>query len=139
MATLFHFPAFVSYSPHKNFSFTSPFKIYSCPTSQIPTINASLSKKPRFSILVFSWVINYICSCICLQFDIFGQCRVRKKVRSNEDLCNDIKEFMLEFRFPEEDHLPSFKEFLDNGRFWFLFKSSYLISFFATFFSLYIS
>lgn len=37
-------------------------------------------------------------------------------MRSNEDLCNDIREFMLEFRFPE-DHLPSFKELSDHGRF----------------------
>lgn len=36
-------------------------------------------------------------------------------MRSNEDLCNDIREFMLEFRFPE-DHLPSFKELSDHGR-----------------------
>ncbi|XP_074372290.1 uncharacterized protein LOC141713004 isoform X4 [Apium graveolens] len=87
MATLFQFPAFVSYFPLKNFSFTPPFKIYSCPTSQIPTIDASLSKKPR----------------------------VRKKVTSNEDLCNDIREFMLEFGFPE-DHLPSFNDLSDHGR-----------------------
>ncbi|KAK1361202.1 5'-AMP-activated protein kinase-related [Heracleum sosnowskyi] len=87
MATLFHFPAFFSFSPHKNFSCTPPLKIYRCPSSQIPTISASFSKKPR----------------------------VRKKVRSNEDLCNDIREFLLEFRFPE-DHLPSFKELSDHGR-----------------------
>lgn len=41
--------------------------------------------------------------------------RVRKKVTSNEDLCNDIREFLLEFRFPK-DHLPSFKELSDHGR-----------------------
>ncbi|KAL1820098.1 hypothetical protein ACET3Z_014967 [Daucus carota] len=87
MATLFHFPAFVSFHPHKNLSFSPPFKIYSYPTSQISTISASLSKKPR----------------------------VRKKVRSDEDLCSDIREFMSEFRFPQ-DHLPSFKELSEHGR-----------------------
>lgn len=66
------------------------------------------------------------------------QCRVRKKVRSNEDLCNDIREFMSEFQFPE-DHVPSFKELSEHGRYFFLFQSSYSsMLLFVTCFSLYI-
>lgn len=40
-------------------------------------------------------------------------------MRSNEDICNDIREFVSEFQFPE-GHLPSFKELSQHGRFCFL-------------------
>lgn len=36
-------------------------------------------------------------------------------MRSNEDICNDIREFVCDFQFPE-GHLPSFKELSQHGR-----------------------
>ncbi|CAL1379124.1 unnamed protein product [Linum trigynum] len=39
----------------------------------------------------------------------------RKKVKSNEELCNDIREFLCAVGLPE-DHVPTTKELADNGR-----------------------
>ncbi|CAN0881158.1 Protein PTST homolog 3, chloroplastic [Linum grandiflorum] len=41
--------------------------------------------------------------------------RVKRKVKSNEELRDDIKEFLLAVGLPE-DHVPSRKELIDNGR-----------------------
>ncbi|XP_030926316.1 protein PTST homolog 3, chloroplastic isoform X2 [Quercus lobata] len=38
-----------------------------------------------------------------------------RKVKSNEELCNDIQQFLTEFGFPE-DHVPSTKELSLHGR-----------------------
>lgn len=38
-----------------------------------------------------------------------------RKGKSNEELCNDIQQFLTEFGFPE-DHVPSTKELSQHGR-----------------------
>lgn len=42
--------------------------------------------------------------------------RVRKRVKSNEELRSEIMEFVALAGFPE-GHVPSMKELLENGRF----------------------
>ncbi|KAG9153940.1 hypothetical protein Leryth_022989 [Lithospermum erythrorhizon] len=41
--------------------------------------------------------------------------RASRKVKSNDDLCNDIREFLSNVGLPE-DHLPSLKELSQHGR-----------------------
>ncbi|CAL5350934.1 unnamed protein product [Camellia sinensis] len=98
MASLFHFPSFFSPSSHKLFPLPLPLPLHSLHTDHTlhhihrhdhsnPTIFASSIKKPRAS----------------------------RKVRSNADLCNDIREFLSVAGFPD-GHVPSMKELSLHGR-----------------------
>ncbi|KAG8376606.1 hypothetical protein BUALT_Bualt09G0081000 [Buddleja alternifolia] len=89
MATLIHFPIFHSFSSHKLF-FSSPLPshIYDRQKCRYSTIFASsLKKSPRGS----------------------------RKVKSNADLCNDIREFLSSVGLPQ-NHVPSTKELSHHGR-----------------------
>lgn len=50
--------------------------------------------------------------------------RANRKVKSNEDLCKDIKEFLSMVGLPQ-DYVPSTKELSQHGRFVFLFLCGY--------------
>ncbi|KAG8374213.1 hypothetical protein BUALT_Bualt11G0107700 [Buddleja alternifolia] len=96
MATLSHlgnFPTFISLSSHK-LLFSSPIpspNLHINPNHNHhpyhSTISASSLKKPRGS----------------------------KKVKSNADLCNDIREFLSSIGL-SDDHVPSLKELSQHGR-----------------------
>ncbi|MCD7468812.1 hypothetical protein HAX54_007305 [Datura stramonium] len=92
MATLFHFPTPHTHSPYKLFFSTSPSLCirenhhYLPVYRSKPAICASI-KKPRAS----------------------------RKVKSNDDLCNDIREFLSSVGLPE-DHVPTMKELSQHGR-----------------------
>ncbi|THG05674.1 hypothetical protein TEA_013324 [Camellia sinensis var. sinensis] len=86
MASLFHFPSFFSPSSHKLFPLHSLHTDHTLHhihrhDHSNPTIFASSIKKHRAS----------------------------RKVRSNADLCNDIREFLSVAGFPD-GHVPSMKE-----------------------------
>ncbi|XP_059646825.1 protein PTST homolog 3, chloroplastic isoform X2 [Cornus florida] len=88
MATLSHFPGCFFLSSHKHFSFPLPslnVRHYHCPLRL--TISASSISKPRAS----------------------------KKVRSDAELCSDIRQFLSAVGLPE-DHVPSMKELSHHGR-----------------------
>lgn len=91
-AALTHFPiSGSSLISHNRLFF--PLHQYSCRTFArnhqvcFPTISASTTKKTR----------------------------VRRKVKSNTELCNDIREFISVVGLPE-DHVPSMKELSQHGR-----------------------
>lgn len=48
-------------------------------------------------------------------FLVLGGSRASRKVKSNDDLCNDIREFLSSVGLPE-DHVPTMKELSQNGR-----------------------
>ncbi|XP_062166681.1 protein PTST homolog 3, chloroplastic isoform X2 [Alnus glutinosa] len=93
MATLFHFPSFLSLSSRKLLFAPQQeqlkliWETQEHPTQKRFTVCACSNKKPRGS----------------------------RKVKSNAELCNDIREFVTAFGLPE-DHVPSLKELLLHGR-----------------------
>ncbi|OMO73660.1 hypothetical protein COLO4_26948 [Corchorus olitorius] len=92
MATLFQSPTFLSLSCHEPLFSSKPhqwlrLKINHCPSRRNLKICAFSSKKPRTS----------------------------RKVKSNEELCNDIREFVAAVGLPE-GHVPSMKELSQHGR-----------------------
>ncbi|KAL0347151.1 UNVERIFIED_CONTAM: protein PTST3, chloroplastic [Sesamum calycinum] len=114
MATLFHFP--VSHplsSRRRSFSFHLPL-----PNSHISNrqncrhatvFASSIKKSPRFlGLLVFSDVWSILVSTRV----VF---RASRKVKSDADLCNDIREFLSSVGLPE-NHVPTTKELLHHGR-----------------------
>ncbi|XVF76389.1 hypothetical protein PTKIN_Ptkin13bG0262600 [Pterospermum kingtungense] len=92
MATLFHFPIFLSLSSHK------------------PTF----SPEPQQWL---SWKIREYPSRRNLQICAFSVKRPKssRKVKSNEELCNEIKEFVAAVGLPE-GRVPSLKELSQHGR-----------------------
>lgn len=48
-------------------------------------------------------------------FIVLGGSRASRKVKSNDDLCNDIREFLSSVGLPE-DHVPTMKELSQHGR-----------------------
>ncbi|KAK8492408.1 hypothetical protein V6N13_103649 [Hibiscus sabdariffa] len=92
MATLFQFPTFPSLSPHKSVFSSKP---------QRPPSWITHDYKPRrnFNICAFST----------------KRPRSGRKVKSNEELCNDIREFVAAVGLPE-GHVPSLKELSQHGR-----------------------
>lgn len=56
----------------------------------------------------FSFIYLFICIC-----ELF---RSGTKVKSNAELCHDIREFVTSVGLPE-DHVPSLKELTQHGRF----------------------
>ncbi|GMI80960.1 PROTEIN TARGETING TO STARCH 3 [Hibiscus trionum] len=88
MATLFHFPTFPSLSPHKPISSSKPQRI----THQY---------KPRRNLNICAFSTK--------------RPRSGRKVKSNEELCNDIKEFVAAVGL-QEGHVPSLKELSQHGR-----------------------
>ncbi|XP_050228605.1 protein PTST homolog 3, chloroplastic isoform X2 [Mercurialis annua] len=91
MATLYQFPHFLYLSSRKLFLNYEECKIFSN-THHYPT-------RKDFNF------------CICSA----NKSRAGRKVKSNTELCNDIKEFVAAVGLPE-GHVPSMKEFSDNGR-----------------------
>ncbi|XWS66834.1 hypothetical protein CRYUN_Cryun05aG0235000 [Craigia yunnanensis] len=92
MATLFHFPILQSLSSHKPLFSQKPqqwlsWKIHEYPSGRNLKIYAFSIKRPRSG----------------------------RKVKSNEELCNDIREFIAAVGLPE-DHVPSMKELSQHGR-----------------------
>ncbi|KAK8662974.1 hypothetical protein V6N13_024860 [Hibiscus sabdariffa] len=92
MATLFQFPTFPSLSPHKSLFSSKP---------QRPPTWITHEYKPRRN----------------LNIRAFSTKRPRsgRKVKSNEELCNDIREFVAAVGLPE-GHVPSLKELSQHGR-----------------------
>ncbi|XWS55872.1 hypothetical protein CRYUN_Cryun09bG0037200 [Craigia yunnanensis] len=92
MATLFHFPTFLSLSSHKPLFSPKPqqclsWKMHEYPSRRNLKICAFSIKRPRSG----------------------------RKVKSNEELCNDIREFAAAIGLPE-GHVPSMKELSQHGR-----------------------
>ncbi|KAE8099667.1 hypothetical protein FH972_017627 [Carpinus fangiana] len=93
MATLFHFPTFLSLSSRKLLlapqqeQYRLIWVTQEHPPQRRFTVCACSNKKPRGS----------------------------RKVKSSAELCNDIREFVTAFGLPE-DHVPSLKELLQHGR-----------------------
>ncbi|XWS59630.1 hypothetical protein CRYUN_Cryun08bG0138400 [Craigia yunnanensis] len=92
MATLFHFPTFLSLPSHKPLFSSKPqqclsWKIHEYPPRRNLKIRAFSNKRPRSG----------------------------RKVKSNEELCNDIREFVAAVGLPE-GHVPSIKELSQHGR-----------------------
>ncbi|KAL6953997.1 hypothetical protein U1Q18_041344 [Sarracenia purpurea var. burkii] len=92
MAALSHFPAFFSLSSHKIFPLS------------IPSINTDHSLLHR-------------CHLRRRRDPTISASSIKKarKVRSNADLCNDIREFISAVGLPE-GHVPSMKELSQHGR-----------------------
>ncbi|CAN4117121.1 unnamed protein product [Withania somnifera] len=88
MASLFHFPTphRLFLSPYPSLSITNNHHYCLLICRSRPVICASI-KKPRSS----------------------------RKVKSNDDLCNDIREFLSSVGLPE-DHVPTMKELSQHGR-----------------------
>jgi hypothetical protein len=130
MATLFHFPTFLSLSSRKLFlapqqeQYRLIWVTQEHPPQRRFTVCACSNKKPRFEFLCF--VFLYFCNPHNTSFDgflftwlfifIYGWFRGSRKVKSSAELCNDIREFVTAFGLPE-DHVPSLKELLQHGRF----------------------
>ncbi|KAG8648579.1 hypothetical protein MANES_08G011400v8 [Manihot esculenta] len=91
MPTLYHPPCFLTLSSHKLFLIQEECKI-SLNTHHHP---------PQKSFRI----------CICSA----KKSRSGRKVKSDAELCNDIREFLSAVGLPE-DHVPSMKELSDNGR-----------------------
>ncbi|XP_010543429.1 PREDICTED: uncharacterized protein LOC104816351 isoform X2 [Tarenaya hassleriana] len=96
MATSFRIPVFLPISPSHC---RKPFFFYHHHEQQLCASEWSLRKRNRS--------ICFACA--------VKQTRVRKKVKSNEELRGEIMEFIALVGFPE-DHVPSIKELLDHGR-----------------------
>ncbi|KAJ4969741.1 hypothetical protein NE237_002840 [Protea cynaroides] len=100
MATLCYLSSFSAYIPPKHFAFHRPPSLqlhepllqlqsrrFPSPFPGRLIVSASATKKPR----------------------------VRKKVKSNAELCKDIREFISMVGLPQ-DHVPSMKELTQHGR-----------------------
>ena len=71
-------------------------------------------------ILYLIYGFHFICECF----------RSRsRKVKSNEELCNEIREFLTALGLPE-DHVPSTKELSLHGRFFDSFSLFFVSKFF---------
>ncbi|TYJ50738.1 hypothetical protein E1A91_A01G230500v1 [Gossypium mustelinum] len=92
MAALFQFPTFISFSSHKPIFSSKPQQWISWKTHEF---------RPRRSLKICAFSIK--------------RPRSGRKVKSNEELCNDIREFVAEVGLPE-GHVPSFKELSQHGR-----------------------
>ncbi|KAA3464988.1 5'-AMP-activated protein kinase subunit beta-1 [Gossypium australe] len=92
MAALFQFPTFISFSSHKPIFSSKPQQWISWKTHEY---------RPRRSLKICAFSIK--------------RPRRGRKVKSNEELCNDIREFVAEVGLPE-GHVPSFKELSQHGR-----------------------
>ncbi|KAH1123248.1 hypothetical protein J1N35_006408 [Gossypium stocksii] len=92
MAALFQFPTFISFSSHKPIFSSKPQQWISWKTHEY---------RPRRSLKICAFSIK--------------RPRSGRKVKSNEELCNDIREFVAEVGLPE-GHVPSFKELSQHGR-----------------------
>ncbi|KAL0375030.1 UNVERIFIED_CONTAM: protein PTST3, chloroplastic [Sesamum radiatum] len=92
MATLFHFPVSPPLSSRRrSFSFHLP----------LPNSHISNRQNCRYSTVFAS--------------SIKKSPRASRKVKSNADLCNDIREFLSSVGLPE-NHVPTMKELLHHGR-----------------------
>ncbi|XP_031742413.1 protein PTST homolog 3, chloroplastic isoform X2 [Cucumis sativus] len=96
MATLSHFHSLLSLSS-RNFSFLD----------QLHTQN----HHPKFHCLghLHPRRQSYVCTCS------ISNSRASRRKKSNEELCNDIREFIRSVGLPE-DHVPSTKELSQHGR-----------------------
>ncbi|XP_022742329.1 uncharacterized protein LOC111293715 isoform X3 [Durio zibethinus] len=92
MATLSHFPTFQSLSSHKPLFSPKPRQWLSWKTHEYP---------PRRNLKICAFSIK--------------RPRRDRKVKSNEELCNDIREFVAAVGLPEV-HVPSVKELSQHGR-----------------------
>ncbi|KAL3358290.1 hypothetical protein AABB24_015432 [Solanum stoloniferum] len=90
MASLFHFPI-----SHKLF-FSSQ------------TLNPSICIRHNHHFFLICRSKSKICASI-------KKPRASRKVKSNDDLCNDIREFLSSVGLPE-NHVPTMKELSQNGR-----------------------
>ncbi|PSS23696.1 Protein PTST like [Actinidia chinensis var. chinensis] len=108
-ALLSHLPTFFSLSSHKPFPLPIPSALLSTQitvssaAATTPTISACSIKKSRSVIDT-----NPISSSI-------KNSRASRKVKSNVDLCNDIRHFVSAVGLPE-GHVPSLKELSQHGR-----------------------
>ncbi|KAL0543756.1 hypothetical protein IC582_018860 [Cucumis melo] len=99
MATLSHFPSLLSLSS-RNFSFLD----------QLHTLN----HHPKFHCFGHHHHHHprrqsYVCNCS------IRSSRASRRKKSNEELCNDIREFIRSVGLPK-DHVPSTKELSQHGR-----------------------
>lgn len=104
------------YSPHLSFNnFQYPLRKHFTFT----LCASSLNKSSRFDCLKFllfikkkniNWRFNWVCG---------WWFRSRRKVKSNEELRNDLREFLSGVGLPN-DHVPTMKELLEHGRLFFL-------------------
>ncbi|XP_021289231.1 uncharacterized protein LOC110420294 isoform X2 [Herrania umbratica] len=92
MATLFHFPTLLSLSSHKPLFSSKPQQWLSWKIHEYP---------PRRSLKICAFSIK--------------RPRSGRKVKSNEELCNDIREFVAAVGLPD-GHVPSVKELSQHGR-----------------------
>nr|KJB16769.1 hypothetical protein B456_002G246600 [Gossypium raimondii] len=92
MAALFQFPTSISFSSHNPIFSSKPQQWISWKTHEY---------RPRRSLKICAFSIK--------------RPRSGRKVKSNEELCNDIREFVAEVGLPE-GHVPSFKELSQHGR-----------------------
>ncbi|KAK6779520.1 hypothetical protein RDI58_021704 [Solanum bulbocastanum] len=114
MASLFHFPTshklfFSSQTLNPSICIRHNHHFFLICRSK-SKICASI-KKPSVFTVRFStlrWVFDDL-------FLVLGGSRASRKVKSNDDLCNDIREFLSSVGLPE-DHVPTMKELSQNGR-----------------------
>ncbi|XVE61662.1 hypothetical protein DITRI_Ditri06bG0058000 [Diplodiscus trichospermus] len=92
MATLFHCPSFVSLPCHKPFFSSKPQQFLSRKIHEYP---------PRRNLKICAFSVK--------------RPRSGRKVKSNEELYNDIREFVAAVGLPE-GHVPSLKELSQHGR-----------------------
>ncbi|KAG4163880.1 hypothetical protein ERO13_D01G204200v2 [Gossypium hirsutum] len=92
MAALFQFSTSISFSSHNPIFSSKPQQWISWKTHEY---------RPRRSLKICAFSIK--------------RPRSGRKVKSNEELCNDIRKFVAEVGLPE-GHVPSFKELSQHGR-----------------------
>ncbi|MFQ6623200.1 hypothetical protein Gotur_001824 [Gossypium turneri] len=92
MAAFFQFPTSISFSSHNPIFSSKPQQWISWKTHEY---------RPRRTLKICAYSIK--------------RPRSGRKVKSNEELCNDIREFVAEVGLPE-GHVPSFKELSQHGR-----------------------
>lgn len=127
MPTLYHPPCFLTLSSHKLFLIQEECKIslntHHHPPQKSFRICFCSAKKSRFLFWVtgffnfliggFVLFVSFVISYLLLWW--VGVFRSGRKVKSDAELCNDIREFLSAVGLPE-DHVPSMKELSDNGR-----------------------
>ncbi|KAK4730902.1 hypothetical protein R3W88_023890 [Solanum pinnatisectum] len=87
--------------------------LFHCPTSHklffsSQTLNPSICIRHNHHFFLICRSKSKICASI-------KKPRASRKVKSNDDLCNDIREFLSSVGLPE-DHVPTMKELSQNGR-----------------------